>query len=58
MVGISSRLSFLLLVVTAGLVILGYFYITGIEMKWFAVSTKDHFYAFFMSVLSFFQGIF
>lgn len=58
MVGITSRLSIFLLILTVGIVMLGFFYMTGIQVKWFAVSTKDHFYAFFASMLSFFQGIF
>jgi hypothetical protein len=41
-------ISFLFMTLAAG-------YLTGISMKYFAISTKNHFLAFFRGVINFFQ---
>ncbi|MEM0133864.1 MAG: hypothetical protein QXU18_01355 [Thermoplasmatales archaeon] len=49
------NLSFFLLIISFFIVTLGVWYMTGISAKYFALSTKDHFLAFFKGVINFFN---
>jgi hypothetical protein len=49
------KMSFFLLIISFFLMTLAAGYLTGISMKYFAISTKNHFLAFFHGVINFFQ---
>ena len=50
-----AKLSFFLVLLSFFIVTLGVWYITGINVKYFALATKDHFLAFFKYVINFFS---
>ncbi len=50
-----AKLSFFLVIISMLIVTLGVWYMTGISVKYFALSTKDHFLAFFKYVVNFFD---
>ncbi len=50
-----AKVSFFLVIISMLIVTLGVWYMTGISMKYFALSTKDHFLAFFKYVVNFFN---
>lgn len=58
MVNSSPKLTFLLLLISFGLMALGFWYMTGISTKWFMVSTRNHFLALSRLIWNFFQGMF
>jgi hypothetical protein len=53
-----SRMTFLLLLASLGLVALGFWYLTGLSTRWFMVAIRDHFQAFFRQIIYFFYGMF
>lgn len=52
-----ARVSFFLLIASVFMVTLGFWYLTGISARYFAITTKDHFLAFFRMIIEFFNLI-
>ncbi|MCL5789796.1 MAG: hypothetical protein M1290_04960 [Candidatus Thermoplasmatota archaeon] len=50
-----NRLSFFLLLISFFIVTLGVWYMTGLSVKYFALTTRDHFLAFFKYFINFFN---
>ncbi len=52
-----ARVPFFLLIASVFMVALGFWYLTGISARYFAITTKDHFLAFFRMITEFFNFI-